>query len=363
MELVSKTDIQQFAKRNTSPKVPIEGKIVEAYTDSLLNSSEFQEVQKNILNKIQFKDQFLIVNSYWPNATNINSEPYLSILAYAMLKKDKKLFELISQYIFTGTVDEYYGEGLFSSIVEYTDEQPNHYTDEGVYTDMVGGRIIIGFKNVYSTDVLEDGTGKQYQSESEYEKALNVFSDFITMVKPARINILLFHTPYCFLGGDETTLNKINIKDNQYFQSPFQNPTAINILRRMGLNLLLRTYNTVRIVRKNGREVNVEVNKKIKLEDDFVSFIYDIRTQEELTSEGNEIWEAFIEILAGNTSEEIYINEEEYREDREYFEGYIPLLLSLDDGSGAVLPFEIPADPSELPEVAALVYRRFYKGE
>lgn len=361
MENVSKTDIQEFAKRSTSPKMPIERKYVEAYTDALLNSTELQKVYENIRNKVQAKDQFLLFNSYWPGAANVNSEPYRSILAYAMLKKDFFLFQLIEYNLFTGTAEKYYGDDLFSEIVKRTDELPLHYTDENTFTDMDAGNIVVGFKNIYTTEVLEDGTGSEYQTQEEYEKALIDFATIITMTKPARTNIIVFNIPYCFLGGDETTVNTINInKSDQFFTSPFGNEVAISILKNMTTSLLFNTYKNVRClnpVTKVSHEISY--NRIFKENEDNVTMTYEIRIQ----ASSDDVWE-YISIESGETSEGIFVNAVEYNPSKDYYEGYKPILLRLndDDEGGPVLAFEVNENEPE-PTVAALLYTRFIKGD
>lgn len=361
MENVSKTDIQEFAKRSTSPKMPIERKYVEAYTDALLNSTELQKVYENIMNKVQAKDQFLLFNSYWPDASNVNSEPYRSILAYAMLKKDFFLFQLIEYNLFTGTAEKYYGADLFSEIVRRTDELPTRYTDENTFTDMDAGNIVVGFKNVYTTEVLEDGTGSQYQTQEEYEKALINFATIITMTKPARTNIIVFNIPYCFLGGDETTINTINInKSDQFFTSPFGNETAMSILRDMSISILYNTYKKVTCidpVLKISYPITYE--RTFKENSDNVVLSYDIRIQ----APSEDVW-GYINIEAGETSDKIFINATSYNPSKDYYEGYKPIMLRLNDNDedGPVLAFEVNENEPQ-PTVAALLYTRFVKGD
>ena len=170
--LVNKADIQNYARRNTSTKMGIEQLYVQAFIDSLLNSTKHKDVIQILQDTMQNGDAFVLFNSIDTSAKNINKEPFRSIVAYAMLKKDFRLFELISASLFTGTVVEYHGDDLYTDAVKATDENPLKYTDNGTFTDMNIGRIQIGFKNIFATESLPDGTGTEYQTLAELEKSL-----------------------------------------------------------------------------------------------------------------------------------------------------------------------------------------------
>lgn len=277
MEIVSKTDIQEYAKRNTSPKMPIEKKYVEAYVDSMLNSTNFQQTYEDILRKTQYQDQFLIFNSYYKDAMNINMEPYQSILAYAMLKKDFFLFQLISHNCFTGSVEEFFGEDLFSDILMNTDESPLGYTDKNAFTDAGSGTIIVGFKNVYTYERLEDGSGSQYQTLNEYEDALNNFAILLTMVKPARTSVILFHIPYCFITGNGTDVSTINILHDSDLKSPFDNLTQVQTLKSLPIEQLRLMYRSVECVKPDGSLRDIDVVRTVKENSDNVVFSYEMR--------------------------------------------------------------------------------------
>ena len=121
MDIVDRTDIQEYAKRNTSPKMPIEAKYVEAFIDALMNSTKVQDVYEILSDHMQNGDTFVIYNSFFNIAKNVNREPFRSIIAYSMLKKDLRLFELISASIFTGSVIEYHGSDLYTEISTTTE--------------------------------------------------------------------------------------------------------------------------------------------------------------------------------------------------------------------------------------------------
>ena len=86
--LVNKNDIQLYAKRNTSPKMGIEELYLQAFIDSMLNSSSLKEKFQVLSDEMQNGDAYVIFGSYDVTARNLNKEPYRSILAYSMLKKD-----------------------------------------------------------------------------------------------------------------------------------------------------------------------------------------------------------------------------------------------------------------------------------
>ena len=83
--LVNKNDIQTYAKRNTSPKMGIEQLYLQAFIDSMLNSSALKEKFQVLSDEMQNGDSFVIFGSYDVTARNLNKEPYRSILAYSML--------------------------------------------------------------------------------------------------------------------------------------------------------------------------------------------------------------------------------------------------------------------------------------
>ena len=53
MNIVDKTDILNYAQRNTSPKMPIEQKYVYAFLDALLNSKSVQELYQILSDEMQ----------------------------------------------------------------------------------------------------------------------------------------------------------------------------------------------------------------------------------------------------------------------------------------------------------------------
>lgn len=413
MELVDKVDIQKYAQRNTSPNMPIEAKYVQFFLDALLNSTSVQELYEILRSEIQNGDSYIIYNSYYNGAQNVNREPYRSIIAYAMLKKDFRLFELISASLFTGSVHEYHGSDLYENFTNNTDETPIRYTDEGTYTDMSEGLIQIGFKNYYCEDPLPDGTGSEYQTIEELRKALLDFDYIITLTKPARVEVLLFFVPFCFLSGDKDTLQSVGIElsdDPTRFSSPFGDELSMNIIDNMSNRELMDSYNEVSMYdydRKIDRDITSE--KTISIEPEWLIFDYNFRcqtsskggdayikvtpvgdenpselgwyvynslkTEYELTSdttvvEGKDYYKKIKDSIWGtikivsNAGSRTYAESKSFKEDEEYFEKYIPIMLrnGYDKDNPSVPSSESPCLPYEIingvPTIGALLYER-----
>lgn len=363
MELVDKVDIQKYAKRNTSPNMPIEAKYVQAFIDALMNSTSLQELYDILKSEMQNGDSYVIYNSYSINARNINKEPYRSIVAYAMLKKDFRLFQLISASMFTGSVKEYHGSDLYSEFIKNTDETPLHYTDEGTYTDMNEGLIQIGFKNYYCDDPLPDGTGSEYQTTEELDKALTDFDYIITLTKPARVEVLLFFVPYCFLSGDDKTILSCGIKrsdDPALFSCPFGDELSMNIIDNMSDKELIASYSQVSMY-DYEHDINRDVSsdRSVTIEPDCITFDYDIRCQAsssstEIDAKKDIIWSSIK--ITSNVGNKTFAESKSYKDGEEYFEKYIPIMLRInDDPNSPCLPLEIV---NGTPTIGALLYER-----
>ena len=408
MELVDRVDIQKYAKRNTSPNIPIEAKYVQAFVDALMNSTKIQDVYDFLRAEMQNGDSYVIFNSYGINARNINKEPYRSIIAYAMLKKDIHLFELISASMFTGSIQEYHGSDLYSEFTRNTDESPIRYTDEGTYTDMNEGLVQIGFKNYFCDEPLPDGTGSEYQTIAELQKALTDFDYIITLTKPARVEVLLFYIPWCYLSGDDKNIVSCNIyrpeiKDGSRFSCPFGDELSMNILSNMSDYELIECYSHVSMYDYvHGIDRDISVEKKSIIENDAVICDYTFRCQSsskeddtyiKVTPVGDEnpselnwyeydslelkytltsditvvegkmyykkvkdsIWGS-IKLLS-NTGSKTYAESKSYKDGEEYYEKYIPIMLRLrdNDPTSPCIAFEID---NGTPTVGALFYTR-----
>lgn len=410
MELIDRVDIQKYAKRNTSPNMPIEAKYVQAFIDALMNSTSVQEVYDILQSEMQNGDAYVIYSSYSVNARNINKEPYRSIVAYAMLKKDFRLFELISASMFTGSVQEYHGSDLYNQLVKTTDEQPTRYTDEGTYTDMTEGLIQIGFKNYYCEDPLEDGTGSEWQTIEELNKALTDFDYIITLTKPARVQVLLFYVPWCYLSGDKDTIltcgiYRPGIENPDLFSCPFGDELSMNIIANMSNQELIESYNQVSMYDyERQMDLAITSDKTVKITSDAIFFDYDLRCQKSTSShyqytevfpvgyenpselewyENNGtgsyilstdttvdssktyytrsvvtddvIW-GTIKIIS-NVGNRTYAETRTYKEGEEYFEKYKPIMLRLKDNDPTAPCLALEVEHGT-PTVGAMFYTR-----
>ena len=410
MELVDRVDIQKYAKRNTSPHMPIEAKYVQAFIDALMNSTSVQELYSILQSEMQNGDAYVIYSSYSVNARNLNREPYRSIIAYAMLKKDFRLFELISASMFTGSVQEYHGSDLYNQLVKTTDEQPTRYTDEGTYTDMNEGLIQIGFKNYYCEDPLEDGTGSEYQTIEELQKALTDFDYIITLTKPARVQVLLFFVPWCYLSGDANTIKtcgiyRPGIENPDLFSCPFGDELSMNIIDNMSNQELAESYSQISMYDYDRQmELTISSEKTVRVLPKEVIFDYEFRCQK--SSSSHDIYTEVIPVgienpvergwyeatgtgayimttdttvhldktyytrstvtdnvtwgtikIVSNVGNLTFAESKRYREEEEYYEKYIPIMLRINDNDpdGPCLALEIEHG---IPTIGAMFYER-----
>ncbi|MBQ5794118.1 MAG: hypothetical protein IIW17_08885, partial [Clostridia bacterium] len=82
----------------TSPKMKIEQQYVQAYTDSLLNSKDVMALYRKLDDITCNGDQFNYFLSYWKESGRVNEYLMRAVTAWAMLKKDERLFWLLSWY-------------------------------------------------------------------------------------------------------------------------------------------------------------------------------------------------------------------------------------------------------------------------
>jgi hypothetical protein len=351
--------IQLYAKKNTSPKFPIEEKYVNAFLQSLLNSSFVKEKYKILRDEMWNGNSFLFYNSFWKDANIVNKEPNRSIVAYAMLKKDFRLFELMSASLFTGTVEEYHGSDLYSDLVEATDEKPTKYTDSGSYTDMQEGLIQIGFKNVFCDDPLPDGTGSEFQTLEELRTASADFEVMATMCKPARVIFLLFYQRYCFIGGNRETVNTCGVNMDEEFYSPFgggSENTGVDVLNAMSDEELFRCYLECSM-EVNGGQKEMEAKREvIRTENpDVITFRYTFKTQEVVQDGVSTIW-GKIKILP-SVAALTYVREKRWKEGEDHSEKMEPVMLSLGPyAPDAVLAFS--SQDGTPTGIAGMFYQR-----
>lgn len=361
-EIFDKVLIQKYAERNTSPKMPIEKKYVHAFLDSMLNSSSLKERWKLLMDEMQNGDSYMFFNSFWRDAKIVNKEPNRSVVAYSMLKKDMRLFELMSAAIFTGSVEEYHGSDLFREVVKATDEIPLKYTDSGSYTDMNEGIIQIGFKNLFCDDPFmwrytpdypgqsprTIPVGYEWQTLEELEKATSEFEVMATMCKPARVIFLLFMERWCFLSGNRA--EEVSCGMEVVHQSPFGpsvsgENTGMDVLDGMSDIEVIRCYEECSMV-VNGNSKDITWEKTTKREPGFLTISYEFKTQE---VEG--ITWGRIKIQP-NVSDRMYVRETRYKEGEDHCQKMVPIMLSMGDGSDNVLAFDLTN------EIAGMFYVR-----
>ena len=217
--------IQQYAKRNTSGKFPLEQKMVQAYTDAILNSKDVVEKYK-LLDEITCNGtNFNYFLSYWKESGKVNSVLFRSVVAYSMLKKDERLFWMLEWALFTGYLRTFRSPMLEEDITSETDEIPLRNTDENLFTDMeesVTGRgMYVGMHCLFCDDPLEDGTGSEWQTLDTLYDQLQKSKILITMVKPARINVFLFYHRWCCITGNDNEVKTCGIDLTKPFSSPF----------------------------------------------------------------------------------------------------------------------------------------------
>ena len=349
-------EIQLYAKKNTSPKFPIEEKYVNAFLQSLLNSSFVKEKYKILRDEMWNGNSYIFYNSFWRDANIVNKEPNRSIVAYAMLKKDFRLFELMSASLFTGTVEEYHGSDLYKDLVKTTDERPVKYTDSGAYTDMQEGFIQIGFKNIFCDDPLPDGTGSEFQTLDELAEATKDFEVMATMCKPARVIFLLFYQRYCFISGNKETVNTCGINTNEEFYSPFgggSENTGVDVLNAMSEDELLKCYLECSMEVNGGQRILETEREVIKTKDpDVITFRYTFKTQEV-----NEITWGKITILP-SVATLTYVRERKWKEGENHSQKMVPVALYIRDTSDPNMPADAVLAFSVSEDIAGMFYER-----
>ena len=222
--LVSRPDIQNYARRNTSPKFPLEQKYLQAYTDSMLNSKDVMELYRHLDEITCNGEQFNAFISYWKESGKVNEQTMRAVTAWSMLKKDERLFWLLCWALFTGYIKFYDNPYLESDLAETTDEFPLRYTDEGLYTDMKGilgvKGIFPGFHCVFCSDPISY-VGEEWQTLETLWSYLQKAKILITMTKPIRITPFLFYQRFCYVGGDDSHEDLCGIDKSKGYSTPF----------------------------------------------------------------------------------------------------------------------------------------------
>ncbi len=253
-ELVPQSNIHDYAIRNTSSKMPIEQKYLEAFVSSIFSSPELKELYERLQNIMWNEDSPMIFLSYWKDIGIINEEPYRSIVAYAMLKKDEKLFEMISSALFTGTFELQWDQNFVKKIPHYSDEnmaeegqtEEPPYTDADLYTDMVEGIPFLVFHNIYCDKYNNYTPSSRYQTSEELKANIEKFNMLITICKPARAEVIVLYEPYVFVhmtipennAGTEFVL----FNDST---PPISSAAYISYINNLTNEQILSYYNTV----------------------------------------------------------------------------------------------------------------------
>lgn len=234
MEIVNKELIKKYAERNTSPKFPLQKKIVNAFVDSILNSSKLEVPFSNLKNRMTNTNYLGIYNSYWPTVRELNSvDNYRYIIAYAMLKKDENLFKMISETLFTGTLSIFDDSDITLNVITITDRDPDNvdYTDQGSTTDAELGVSNLVYINDYSsTDVIQDGK-VIIQGYEQFRKNMQDFEKLMTIVKPCYTQVFLINRPNIHIENDVSKCRFIK----QFIQNPLTDEGSKTFLKNMDL--------------------------------------------------------------------------------------------------------------------------------
>ncbi|MBP5422712.1 MAG: hypothetical protein J6Y78_09760 [Paludibacteraceae bacterium] len=183
-EVVEKSLIEFYSTRNTSPKMPIESKLVNAFVNSIFNDS-LVDVYNKLKNYMSGDGkEFGFLKSYSSDIMYVPRK-YWYIVAYAITRKDKTLFELISRAFYDNenvTVD--YGDPDGT----YTDEEL--LTDTGEHTDIVLGLITVMFESfAYNNPVDITKYPRGSVAWEDWLEKGDVFDHLISIIHPARISV------------------------------------------------------------------------------------------------------------------------------------------------------------------------------
>lgn len=183
-EVVEKSLIEFYSTRNTSPKMPIESKLVNAFVNSIFNDS-LVDVYNKLKNYMSGDGkEFGFLKSYSSDIMYVPRK-YWYIVAYAITRKDKTLFELVSRAFYDNenvTVD--YGDPDGT----YTDE--DLLTDTGEHTDIILGLITVMFESfAYNNSVDITKYPRGSVAWEDWLKKSDVFDHLISIIHPARISV------------------------------------------------------------------------------------------------------------------------------------------------------------------------------
>lgn len=205
-EVVEKSLIEFYSTRNTSPKMPIESKLINAFVNSIFNDS-LVDVYNKLKNYMSGDGkEFGFLKSYSSDIMYVPRK-YWYIVAYAITRKDKTLFELVSRAFYDNenvTVD--YGDPDGT----YTDE--DLLTDTGEHTDIILGLITVMFESfAYNNPVDITKYPRGSVAWEDWLEKSDVFDHLISIVHPARISVrnvpVLYGNKTLSYGTQDTDVN------------------------------------------------------------------------------------------------------------------------------------------------------------
>lgn len=300
--MTERKDIEEYARRNTSPKMPIEKKYVHAYLESLLFSTDVQKSFGELASKTQFNDEFFLYNSYHEFCKALDINKYGHIISYAMLKKDQTLFDMIGEMFFGNKPIQYFDNELndithfhrdYTTDYEYAHAEPNPEHDGQTFertdmykhhTDYVMGIIHEGFHAYYCDDNNESLTGMDIPTSSGVGENLEDFRKLITVVKPARIEVVLLFEPICAFGTVDGEFIHCGVKEE--FVSPFTDEPSMSKVSEIlatneGGQILLDNFQIDVVVEseKNGETLSEHpyLDSYYLDYDDHVELVYELR--------------------------------------------------------------------------------------
>ena len=201
--MIDNSTIQEYAKKNTTAKIPLESKMVEAYVSALMNSNKLDDCYEELRQVVWNELRFFLFGSLWKYCNELNFEPYRSIIQYSLTRKDLNLFEMILERVFKGKgyLQQYLGTNLAGAYFDTTDDmnyKPDQSSKRDAYptdldttTDPIRGIVLEAYWLEYSSNTTE------YVTSDELDDTLRKFYKLLTVVKPARVNIFMFLEPYC----------------------------------------------------------------------------------------------------------------------------------------------------------------------
>ena len=179
-EVVERSLVKAYAERNTSPKMPIEKKYVEAFVNAVFNCTDMMKAFGELRGNMDSMPYY----SFDSNLRGFPTDKFGHIVAYSMLKKDMTLFQMILEAFF----------GMGSIYLDYGKDELN--TDENMEGVPTTGDDIIKTDEDLTTDPLSVPTvvflipiGYEWTTQERYDEILPLFEKFVSVVKPVRVMI------------------------------------------------------------------------------------------------------------------------------------------------------------------------------